>query len=60
MPVTSPFIATSLDQLAPKRLIEDGWQQRVKLRLRLSLQLFYGVYPGLQVIEVGDDAALFW
>src|SRR5712691_3729183 len=54
-----PFIATNLHQLAPKRLIEDGWQQRVKLRPRLDLQLFDGVYSGLQIVEVGDDAALF-
>jgi hypothetical protein len=45
-------------QLPPKRPIQHRWQQRVQFRLGGALQGGEFVHLGLQVVQVGDDAAL--
>jgi hypothetical protein len=53
----SIFVGRS--QFPSERFIEDGGQQRVKFCRGFGLQLFQGIYFGLQVVKVGYDAALF-
>ena len=46
-------------KLSLKCFIENRWQQSIKFSLGFGLQLFEGVYFGLQVVQIGDDATLF-
>ena len=39
--------------------VEDRWQKGVEFGPGFGLQLFQGVYFGLQAVKVGNDAALF-
>ena len=46
-------------KLSLECFVEDGWQEGVEFGLGFGLQLSQGVYFSLQVIQVGDNAALF-
>ena len=46
-------------KLPPKRPVQNRRKQGVEFGCRLGLQRFQLIDFGLQVVEVGDDAALF-
>src|SRR5229473_7466219 len=48
----------SSHQFPSKRLVQDRRHQGVEFGLGLGLQLFQGIYFGVQVIQVGNDALL--
>jgi len=43
-------------QFSFKRFVEDRWQQGIQFGGSFGLQALEGVYFGLEVVEVGDDA----
>ena len=52
------FLEDIFLKLPLERPVQNAGQQRFQLTLQLGLQAAQGIYPGLQAVQVGDDAAL--
>ena len=58
-PAINRYTRTDHRQLPPKRPVQNRRKQGVEFGCRLGLQRVQLIDLGLQVVEVGDDAALF-